>query len=95
MTFRPPSGKTTFHRDGSVTFFDIVRGQWDRQSAHWVPSYALTDAEQARVDRIADAVREAERIADERLYEEVNEHLKATEKAIANIRAIRAEVTHA
>jgi len=31
-TNRPRSGQTTYHRDGSVTHWDIYRQQWMRQS---------------------------------------------------------------
>ena len=32
QTNRPRSGQTTYHRDGSVTHWDIYRQQWMRQS---------------------------------------------------------------
>lgn len=51
-TTRPESGKTTYHRDGSVTLWDVYQQQWVRSSAFSDEVYASLGAgERARVLR--------------------------------------------
>ena len=62
---RPAHGRTTVHRDGTVTFWDIYSTSWERVPAHRVPYASLTASEAARIARIAPSTRAAEQAAEQ------------------------------
>jgi hypothetical protein len=48
--------KTTFHRDGTVTLWNVFRQQWTRRDAAAISDEllaTLTPAERARIERMA------------------------------------------
>jgi len=49
---RPRSGKTTLHRDGSVTLWNIYENRWERhETPPWRLLVTLGDDEKKRVMR--------------------------------------------
>lgn len=52
QTTRPKTGRTTYHRDGTVTLWDVYQQQWVRQAGFSDAVYAsLDDKDRTRVLR--------------------------------------------
>ena len=62
---RPTTGRTTFHKDGTVSYWDIYSMSWERAPAHRVPYASLTAAEAARINRVAPTTLAAEQAAEQ------------------------------
>ncbi len=48
-----PKQQTTYHRDGSVSFWNVMTQQWERKSATHIPDAVLSTMSQTERERIA------------------------------------------
>lgn len=48
-----PKQQNTYHRDGSVSYWDIMTQQWERRQATHIPDTVLSTMSQTERGRIA------------------------------------------